>query len=759
MILKLTSDNLPSSFKNIITVINDDITTIRSNVNDLLSMANWIEEFSFKTCTKWNVRTSVPNGKYIQCRKQYVCHHSSYHKVDRENNKRGRSKNTSCKATIKIVIKVDTVSTRKTDPFVKDGLLAVITIFNEHNHNLNTAEALRYLSANKHIRMKFEEYFTDGMTITEAIRYHESVLTISDCPVEVFANAGINPTYRTIQNWHDQWRVLNLGPRTGEGVMKKLEEKKETYAESGVSIFSQSEPFAVLILTPIMKRAHDLPLSKKIVFVDSTSSCDPQNHCVTFLLTPCAAGAAPLGVIITHGQSEKAYKSGFSLIKNNVKNAFGGQGYPSIFLTDNSDAEINALMTVWPNSTSLLCIFHVMQAVWRWLWDSKNSIKKEHRTIMMQAFRKMLYSDTTEEAQKAFNSTLDAGSMYPKWQKYVIVHHWEHKERWCLAWRDHTTRGHHTNNYSEVFLLHKIGRILKKKILEFSNDRKATARLYFESIIKKSNYVTKDKIIVENEHYYVPSQNDQQLMYCVEPSIGICSCKEGMYGRFCKHQGIIYVYYKCVRVNFPPITVEDKFAISKLVLGDKAPCKTFYEGLIPKEALHQQLETHPIHLPISETHGPDVNNIPENNYNITKKNVFKSTTVPNEDSLISNTQDSYTVLEDIKTLLTNNVKQFSQSTLENLLKFKNRLDKVKTEGQFNTFLATAGSEAIPLRRREGAAIRLQPTTISRRRPGITRGSKRLPSGRPALSDHGTSKKKPRKLLQNIKHCLPNGKSH
>jgi len=103
-----------------------------------------------------------------------------------------------------------------------------------------------------------------------------------------------------------------------------------------------------------MKRAHDLPLSKKIVFVDSTSSCDPQNHCVTFLLTPYAAGAAPLGVIITHGQSEKAYKSGFSLIKINVKNAFVGQGYPSIFLTDNSDAEINALMTVWPNSTSLL---------------------------------------------------------------------------------------------------------------------------------------------------------------------------------------------------------------------------------------------------------------------------------------------------------------------------------------------------------------------------------------------------------------------
>jgi len=97
-----------------------------------------------------------------------------------------------------------------------------------------------------------------------------------------------------------------------------------------------------------MKRAHGLALSKDIVFVDSTSSCDPENHCITFLLTPCAAGAAHLRVIISISkyQSEASYSSGFNLIKQNVKNAFGGQGYPSLFLTDNSDAEINALKTV-----------------------------------------------------------------------------------------------------------------------------------------------------------------------------------------------------------------------------------------------------------------------------------------------------------------------------------------------------------------------------------------------------------------------------
>lgn len=87
-------------------------------------------------------------------------------------------------------------------------------------------------------------------------------------------------------------------------------------------------------MTPIMLRAHNLPLAKDIVFVDSTGSCDPENHRITFILTPCAAGAAPLGVIITKRQSEKSiYLAGFQLIQKNVENAFGRQNGPTIFLT------------------------------------------------------------------------------------------------------------------------------------------------------------------------------------------------------------------------------------------------------------------------------------------------------------------------------------------------------------------------------------------------------------------------------------------
>lgn len=50
-----------------------------------------------------------------------------------------------------------------------------------------------------------------------------------------------------------------------------------------------------------MQRAHSLKSSSNVVFVDSTSACDADNYSITFMLTPCAAGAVPLAIIITKG--------------------------------------------------------------------------------------------------------------------------------------------------------------------------------------------------------------------------------------------------------------------------------------------------------------------------------------------------------------------------------------------------------------------------------------------------------------------------
>ncbi|CAH1117676.1 unnamed protein product [Phaedon cochleariae] len=91
-------------------------------------------------------------------------------------------------------------------------------------------------------------------------------------------------------------------------------------------------------------------------------------------------------------------------------------------------------------------------------------------------------------------------------------------------------------------------------------------------------------------------------------------------------------------------------------------------------------------------------------------------------------------------------------------KFLGRLQKVTTRNAWDSFLCTAGS-SIPLRRCR-TAIRVQPTTIARRRPGITRGSKRMPSGRPAQNENRTRVMKRKRNLQlNVESNQANAKSH
>ena len=72
------------------------------------------------------------------------------------------------------------------------------------------------------------------------------------------------------------------------------------------------------------------------------------------------------------------------------------------------------------------------------------------------------------------------------------------------------------------------------------------------------------------------------------------------------------------------------------------------------------------------------------------------------------------------------------------------------------FFATLGG--INAGHRANVSIRVQPTTMCRRTGGVTRGSKRLASGKPALGTKRASKR-PRNLANAISNNQPNAKSH
>ena len=104
--------------------------------------------------------------------------------------------------------------------------------------------------------------------------------------------------------------------------------------------------------------------------------------------------------------------------------------------------------------------------------------------------------------------------------------------------------------------------------------------------------------------------------------------------------------------------------------------------------------------------------------------------------------------QDIFSLMAKHHRNFGTSSLTKK-KVLQRLTCIKTRTSWEAFLSTAGS-SLALRHRTNLNIKVQPTSLSRRRVGITRGCKRLASGHPVKSEAAIKKKK-KKL---VTKCFP-----
>jgi len=67
---------------------------------------------------------------------------------------------------------------------------------------------------------------------------------------------------------------------------------------------------------------------------------------------------------------------------------------PQLIMTDDSTAERAALENIYPKSQRLLCIFHVLQAFWRFLWDDSTGVPKHDRPPTLNLVKALVYADT-----------------------------------------------------------------------------------------------------------------------------------------------------------------------------------------------------------------------------------------------------------------------------------------------------------------------------------------------------------------------------
>lgn len=430
------------------------------------SCAQFVEQFAAETKTEWIVYKRYGNQKKQIFRKTFKCQHSSVNKVKGERKYTQRVRDRTCNATIDFKVKKICRNTWKNEPILKTGLNWLIHIKFDHNHSVVVAEAFSYLRCSKETVKIFCSYFDSGMTAAAAKNYHEiQLIDSSDDENEILrtlANAKINPTSRQVIHLFTNWRKEKYGDRDQDSVMECLKKKIHVVKEAGHDLSIDEESSTVIIVTPIMRRVFALDEAQEMIFVDSSGSCDQTNTCVTFVFCGSKIGALPLGCILHTALTEESYLTAFTLLKNTLESNGNKQFTPSVIMTDDCNAERNALQRVFPKANLLLCTFHVCQAVWRWLWDRDHNIAKEDRQTIMSQFQQVLYAETKTNAHVCFENLLKLVEVkYPAAKKHFAAF-WTRKCEWCFAYREGLiTRGNNTNNFCEASI-----RIFKDVVLQ-----------------------------------------------------------------------------------------------------------------------------------------------------------------------------------------------------------------------------------------------------------------------------------------------------
>lgn len=179
------------------------------------------------------------------------------------------------------------------------------------------------------------------------------------------------------------------------------------------------------------------------------------------------------------------------------------------------------------------------------------------------------------------------------------------QEQWVRYHRSKIIyRNHDTNNYAEAsiriikdillnrtkaynvvalldFIMSVGEEYFTLRILNHAHGRHLeTQRLYTKLCSKMIDINTSDVKKINESTYVIPSVNNSSDTYIVNIDNGVCTCKMGHTGSFCKHQAWIHKNIKSQLPNAPAVTLEERLALAMLALGStKCPKPTFFLGL------------------------------------------------------------------------------------------------------------------------------------------------------------------------------------
>ena len=178
---------------------------------------------------------------------------------------------------------------------------------------------------------------------------------------------------------------------------------------------------AVVLCTPLMQRVHTLVKESGdlcyVMMESSSRDVKERKHChITLLLTHSCIGSLPLGALITTSSGKRTITAALELYASMLPaNCFGGRGVigPQLFVTEDCQSVRKALGNVFPQASLVLCVNHVLQVTWRWLWDPENDIPKDSKPGHLSHMERMVYASSESELQWFYVDSMSDQNLMP----------------------------------------------------------------------------------------------------------------------------------------------------------------------------------------------------------------------------------------------------------------------------------------------------------------------------------------------------------
>ena len=422
----------------------------------------FVKAFEEISETYYNMNGGDRSGSKTSLLGRRKCQHQVRKRFKKDSNElkadQVKNKNTSCPAFIKFNLrKHDHQENCQQFP-----LLFEIT--STHNHPVLSASAWSFHPVNDDTKATIIDLFKQGHSASSAYHNYKKSLAekFKSNFIQISADSSIMPQYRWFFRQFQLYMKENYGGINSPESFRLASAEIQKYNDEMGAEFSkilqkENGDFIIVACDSLSRRVCEyLPQAADLVMMDATSSLDRCDTKFFRLICPSPVGGLPIGWMLLSCEKEDLLCEALELFKSVLpQNAFfkrGANTGPRIFLSDDCQSEANSIEKCFPQSSHLLCQWHLKQAIWRWLWAAKHGINKSDRQELFKLFNSLVMAQSRTE----FESALEALMGNDKVQKYFnFIQHLDKNylnrvHKWATYHRVENQLRTHSNNTNNI---------------------------------------------------------------------------------------------------------------------------------------------------------------------------------------------------------------------------------------------------------------------------------------------------------------------